>query len=278
MVTATGVPAFAEPESCAAALAALRAFASFRALPSGAPVAASDATFGAGPLDETQAKALFATFGIPCAREIPVETPEQAVAAASALGGRVVLKVLSADITHKSDIGGVAVSQTPDTIGPRILRMANEVAGHTGTQPQRFLVQEMIGGGIELILGLHRDPLGTAILLGRGGTEAELLRDTAMCLLTPGHALGEQQALALIQALKTWPMLNGYRGRPLADIAALTAAIVAFSRMASQLGDRIVEAEINPIFVRHAGEGVVAADAVIVFRRGIPTPIGTLND
>lgn len=266
LVTGTGVPAFAEPESCAAAFAAMHFARSFRALPAGAAVAPSGIALPSGPLDEAQAKSLFASFGIPCVRETIVRTPGEAAAAASALGGRVVLKVLSAALAHKSDVGGVAVGLTPETIGPRLVRMASDVAGHTGTTPGRFLVQAMVDSGTELILGLHRDPLGTAILLGRGGVDAELLRDTAMRLLTPGHALSEPEALALIHTLKSWPLLNGYRGRPLADIAALTAAIVSFSRLASQLGERIVDAEINPLFVCHAGAGVVAADAVVTLR------------
>jgi len=122
----------------------------------------------------------------------------------------------------------------------------------------------MVAGGTELILGMHRDPLGTAILLGMGGVTAELLQDTTMRLLPPSGGLTREEAFDMARELKTWPLLDGYRGRPKADVQALADAIVAFSRMAAQLGDRLVEAEINPLFVLPAGQGVRAADGVAV--------------
>ena len=132
--------------------------------------------------------------------------------------------------------------------------------------PKRFLVQEMVAGGTQLILGMHRDALGTAILLGTGGVTAELLKDTTLCLLPPQGGLSREDALALARRLKTWPLLDGFRGRPKADVDALVSAIVGFSQMADQLGERLVEAEINPLFVLPAGQGVRAADGVAVLR------------
>jgi succinyl-CoA synthetase beta subunit len=216
-----------------------------------------------GSLDEQQAKQLFARFGVPCAREIVVADAQQAQQAARELGGATVLKILSSEITHKSDVGGVAVGLGAEQIGPRLERMAAEVEMHTGLRPQRFLVQQMVGGGVELILGLHRDPLGSAVLLGMGGITAELLKDTALRMLPPG-GLTREQAAALVRELKTWPLLDGFRGRPVCDVEALVSAIVAFSQMAAALGDRLVEAEINPLFVLPKGQGVVAADGVAV--------------
>jgi acyl-CoA synthetase (NDP forming) len=122
----------------------------------------------------------------------------------------------------------------------------------------------MVSGGTELILGLHRDPLGTALLLGMGGVTAELFKDTTMRLLSADAPLSRDDAMEMIHELKTWPLLNGYRGRPRADVDALVSAIVAFARMAARLGERIVEAEINPLFVLPAGQGVRAADGVAV--------------
>ena len=122
----------------------------------------------------------------------------------------------------------------------------------------------MVSGGTELILGMHRDPLGTAILLGMGGVTAELFKDTTMRLLPVEGGLSREEALGMAQELKTWPLLDGFRGRPKADVEALVDTIVAFSRMAAQLGDRLVEAEINPVFVLPQGRGVRAADGVVV--------------
>jgi acetate---CoA ligase (ADP-forming) len=273
LLNGQNVPAFPTPESAASALNAMWTYreshrrvtaalqsASQPAAP--APVVLDDLPVGS--LNEAEAKALFASFGVPSVRERVVTNAEEAQTAARELGGKVVLKLLSSEITHKSEVGGVAVGVSADEIGARLARMCDEVQTHTGNVPKAFLVQEMVTGGTELIFGLHRDPLGTAILLGMGGVTAELFKDTTMKLLPAGAPLTRDDALTMLRSLKTWPLLDGYRGRPRADVDAAVSAIVAFSRMASQLGERIVEAEINPVFVLPAGQGVRAADGVAV--------------
>jgi acyl-CoA synthetase (NDP forming) len=266
LLTERGVPAFAAAESCTAALRAMLNAGRFQAPAEAAPkvtqVVVDD--LPSGSLDEAQAKQLFTRFGVPCALERIVTSPAQAEAAARELGGRVVLKILSSEITHKTEVGGVAVNLTPETVGARLTTMAADVEARAGVRPQRFLVQEMVGAGTELILGMHRDALGTAILLGMGGVTAELFKDTTMRLLPPEGGLSRADALAMAQELKTWPLLDGFRGRPKADVEALVSAIVAFSGMAAQLGDRLVEAEANPVFVLAQGQGVRAADGVVV--------------
>ncbi|MCY1226588.1 ATP-grasp domain protein [compost metagenome] len=222
------------------------------------------AAFGTGSIDEAAAKTLFASFGVPVAREAVVADGDEAVAAAQAFSGNVVLKMLSAEITHKSDVGGVAVNVPPAEVASRLAKMASDVRLATGTVPHRFLVQEMVRGGVEVILGMHRDALGTAILLGMGGVTAELFGDTTLRLLPGERGLTREAALAMIGRLKTAPLLQGFRGRPKADVEALADAIVAFSRMVATLGGRLLEAEINPLFVLPQGQGVVAADGVAV--------------
>ena len=270
LLTQRGVPAFAAAESCTAALGAMlqaRRFVAPDETQAALPAVAVD-DLAPGSLDEAQAKQLFARFGVPCAAEVIVSTPSEAEAAALHLGGRVVLKLLSSQIAHKSDVGGVAVGLTAETVGPRLAQMASDVEAKAGVRPQRYLVQQMVAGGTELILGMHRDPLGTAILLGMGGVTAELFKDTTMRLLPADvrglHALSRDEALGMAQDLKTWPLLDGFRGRPKADVDALADTIVAFSRMAAQLGQRLIEAEINPVFVLPQGQGVRAADGVVV--------------
>ncbi|SDC98558.1 CoA binding domain-containing protein [Cupriavidus sp. YR651] len=263
-----GVPAFSAPESCAVALGAMLAAGQLKALApaQGAAIRADVDTsdLQPGSLDEAAAKQLFARFGLPGVREVVVTDADAAASAARDLGDRVVLKILSSTITHKSDIGGVAVNIAPQDIPARLARMADDVKAHTGDAPTRFLVQEMVSGGVELILGMHRDALGTAILLGMGGVTAELFQDTTMRLLPPTGGLSRDEALSMIRDLKTWPLLDGYRGRPKADVEALADAIVAFSVMTASVGTRLVEAEINPVFVLPAGQGVRAADGVVV--------------
>ncbi|MBS0427101.1 MAG: acetate--CoA ligase family protein [Proteobacteria bacterium] len=271
LLTRHGVPAFAAAESCTSAIAGMLRAQRFTAPDSDAvasPATAPLDDLPSGSLDEAQAKQCFARFGVPCAAEQVVATPAEAEAAAQALGGHVVLKILSAQITHKSDVGGVAIGQTAETIGERLVQMAGDVEARAGVQPSRFLVQQMVGGGTELILGLHRDALGTAVLLGMGGVAAELFQDTTLRLLPHDGdmlgALSRADALSMAHELKTWPLLDGFRGRPKADVDALVDAIVAFSTMAARLGERLVEAEINPLFVLPQGKGVRAADGVLV--------------
>nr|WP_315591537.1 acetate--CoA ligase family protein [uncultured Cupriavidus sp.] len=265
LLTQRGVPAFSVPESCTVALDGMLQHARWQAPSHSALPAPVDATnLPTGSLDEAQAKKLFARFGVPCAGETVVATPAEAEQAAREFGGRVVLKILSGEITHKSDVGGVAVNLTSEQVGARLTAMKTEVQAKTGIMPQRFLVQEMVCGGTELILGMHRDPLGTAILLGMGGITAELFKDTTMRLLPSGGGLGREEAAGMVRELKTWPLLDGFRGRPKADVEALVTTIVAFSQMAAQLGDRLIEAEINPVFVLPEGQGVRAADGVVV--------------
>jgi acyl-CoA synthetase (NDP forming) len=266
VLTRRGVPAYTSAESCAAALdGLLQAGMPEQVQTSGAIEMTADiGDFPAGALDEAQAKALFARFGVPIVAEKVVATSGEAEQAARDLGGRVVLKILSHEIAHKSDVGGVAVNLTTDAIGGRLTVMAEEVGAKTGKRAERFLVQEMISGGVEIILGMHRDPLGTAILLGMGGVTAELFKDTTMRLLPPEGGLGLSEASAMARDLVTWPLLDGFRGRPKCDVEALAATIVAFSRMVAQLGDRLAEAEINPVFVLPAGQGVKAADGLVV--------------
>ncbi len=215
-------------------------------------------------LDEHQAKQLFSIFGIPTVRETVVTSPEAAQTLARSFDSRAVLKILSSEILHKSDVGGVAVNLSAEAIGVRLQQMTQDVKKRAGITPERFLVQEMVSGGIEMILGMHRDALGTAILLGMGGVTAELLQDTTMRLLPPQGGLSEETAREMAQSLKTWPLLDGYRGRTKADVEALVEAVVAFSEMAAALGDRLLEAEINPLFVLESGQGVKAADGIAV--------------
>ncbi len=279
LLTQRGVPAYAAAEGCTAAFAGmwqttqLQGQVRAEVAPDIAPTKSCDevlarykAQSNQGSLNEAQAKQLFAEFGLPIVREIEVQTGAQAEQAARTLGGQVVLKLLSHTITHKSDVGGVAVGVQANQISQRLEQMATDVQQKTQQRPTHYLVQEMVSGGVELILGMHRDPLGTAILLGMGGITAELLKDTTMRLLPERGGLSHSDALAMAQSLKTWPLLNGYRGRPLADVPALVDAIVAFSSLVAQAGDRLLEAEINPLFVLDQSHGVRAADGVVVLR------------
>jgi acyl-CoA synthetase (NDP forming) len=260
-----GVPAFAAPESCAAAFSAMLSMGAAKeqqseeAVPTAMPVP----DLGSGPLNEVESKALFAQFGIPVAREMAVATPAEAEAAALELGGPVVLKILSRHILHKTEVGGVAVNVQPEEVVQRCEAMAEAVRHATDKEIEGLLVQELVRGGTELILGFHRDPqLGPTILLGMGGVTTELFKDTAIRL----PPIGRNDAAAMVDELKSGALLKGFRGRPKGDLEALVGAITAFASMVLTLGDRLVEAEINPLFVLPEGQGVRAADGLVVLR------------
>ena len=256
-----GIPAFAAPEACATVLAALQP----RPVPEAASAAAATGValppLPSGPLNEAESKALFARFGVPVTREIVAADAAAAQAAAETLGGRVVLKVLSRAIAHKSDVGGVRVGVAAADIPAACATMLDSLRRAGAPAPEGFLVQELVKGSAEMILGFHRDPqLGPAILLGMGGVAAELFQDTAIRLLP----LGRADAEAMLRELKTWPLLDGFRGAPRCDVAALVDAILGFAAMAATLGDRLVEAEINPVFVLPEGQGVRAVDGLAI--------------
>lgn len=257
-----GIPAYAAPETCATALSAAIPRDAGGAAPAPAiPAPPPPAGLRTGTLNEVEARALFAHYGLHGAEQRLARTPAEAEAAARALGGPVVLKLVSEAIAHKSDVGGVTLGLNAATIGPALEAMAARLAAQGLPAPQGYLVQKMLAGGIEVILGLRRDPqLGPVILLGAGGVMAELLDDSAIRLLP----ITEADAQGMVDELRLSRVLRGYRGGRPHDVEALVAAILALGRMGESLGERLREAEINPLFVMPEGEGVAAADGLAV--------------
>jgi acyl-CoA synthetase (NDP forming) len=269
LMTKLGVPAFSQPESCSVALASMLHASQLKNAKVAEGVLAKhpldlDLADLHGSLNEYQAKNLFSAFGIPGVKEFVVSAANPDFGAAKDLGDKVVLKILSNQITHKTEVGGVALNVPSAEILHRMQAMALEVKSKSGSSVDEFLVQEMVSGGVEMMVGMHRDPLGTAVLVGMGGVTAELFKDTHMRLITPGKAFSEEEALEMLQALKTWPLLDGYRGRPKCDVPSLVKAIVQFSELVACLDDRLIECEINPVFVFSDGKGVKAADGIAV--------------
>lgn len=263
LLNGQGIPAFATPESCAAVLGALRP----RAPQAEPPLVAVDpavlASLPAGTLNEAESKALFARFGVPVAREEIAADAAAAEVAARRLGGELVLKILSREIAHKSDLGGVRVGLTAAQIPEACATMLERLQAAGAPAPEGFLVQECVRGGIEMILGFYRDPqLGPVILLGSGGVAAELFQDTTLRLLP----IARDDAATMVDELKAARLLRGYRGAAPADIPALIDAVLAFAIMAEATGERLLEAEINPLFVLPAGQGVRAVDGLAVLR------------
>lgn len=261
-----GIPAFTAPEACAAAFAAAGRWSESGARSVAAPVSPRAPRGGLplprGAVDEVASLELFESYGIPVPPMRVVTGAEAAEAAAAELSQPVVLKLLSSEVAHKSDIGGVAIGLTAATIGGAHAAMAEAVAG-AGVALDRAVVSEMVTDGVEMILGVRRDPqLGLTLLLGAGGVLAELTGDTAVRLLPIGPADAEE----MIAELKVARVLEGFRTGRRRDVEALARAILAFAAMSESLGERLAEAEINPLFVLDEGRGVVAADGLVVSR------------
>ncbi len=263
LLNGKGIPAFATPESCAAMLRALQP----RAPQAGPATRLADAGLlqglPAGPFNEAESKALFARFGVPIAREEVAADGPAAAAAARRLGGEIVLKILSRAIAHKSELGGVKVGLTAAEVPAACTEMLARLVAAGAPAPEGFLVQERVRGGVEMILGFHRDPqLGPLLLLGSGGVAAELFQDSALRLLP----ITRSDAAAMLEELKAARLLRGYRGAAPADIPRLLDAMMAFADMAAAAGERLAEAEINPLFVLPQGQGVRAVDGLVLLR------------
>jgi acetyltransferase len=216
----------------------------------------------AGVLDADTAFRLFADAGIPTALFEVATTEDQAVDAALRMGPPVALKIEAAAIQHKSDVGGVELGLASEAaVREGYRRIHTRMSQLLGpTTPGAVLVQQMAAPGIEMLLGVKRDPhFGPVVACGFGGIFVELLDDVAIGLppLTHGEAEG------MVRGLRGWPLLDGARGRARADVSALCDAIVALSALTIALGDRVEAIDANPLIVHEAGRGIVAVDALV---------------
>jgi acyl-CoA synthetase (NDP forming) len=190
-------------------------------------------------------------------------TAAEAVAAAAEIGLPVVMKVLSADIAHKSDLGLVEVGvDTPDRVGPTFERLVASARRECPEADVRgVVVQPMVEGAVaEVIVGLSQQvPFGPTILFGLGGIFTEVFEDVAFRV----PPFTRQSARAMVEEIKGVALLHGIRGRPPGDIEALIDLLMAFQRLALEVGDDIAELDVNPVLVLPAGQGVVAVDALV---------------
>lgn len=260
------IPLFGSPKRCARALGALHRWSTRSRQPRCAlPPAAPSLDAFPDRLTEYDAKRLLDLHGVPVTRERLCQTLEEALTAAEEIGYPVALKVMSPDILHKTEARIVALrlkdeEELKNAYGRLLERAAlyDERAEIVGV-----LVQEMVEGGMECMIGMSRDPLfGPMIAVGLGGIYVEVLKDLSL-----RHApLTEEMAREMIGELKGYPLLRGVRGEGGRDIAALAEAVAAVSRMACAEPD-LLELDVNPLFVLPEGRGVVAADALVVRRQ-----------
>jgi acyl-CoA synthetase (NDP forming) len=204
-------------------------------------------------LSEREAKAVLAGYGIAGVPERQAKNADEAVKAAAELGYPVVLKA-DGDIAHKTEAGAVKL----DLRDAAALRAA--CGAMTGAK-DGFLVQSMLKGGVELVVGIKRDPqVGPVLLVGLGGVLVEIMRDTVLALAPVGKA----EARRMLESLKGFKLLQGYRGSPPADLDAVCDAIARISEFAADFADLVEEIDVNPLLARP--DGAIALDALIVLR------------
>jgi acyl-CoA synthetase (NDP forming) len=230
------------------------------ARPPGLEAALASLPAGEAVLMEAEAKALFAKAGMPVVEERRAATAVEAAEAAAALGFPVVLKLDSPDIAHKTEVGGVKLNLADrgavEAAFGAIMTSARQHAPQA--RLDGVLIQRMSRPGVEIILGARRDgQFGSLVLVGTGGVQAELWRDVALDLAP----VSPERAEAMLRSLKGFPLLDGFRGGPRADIPAIAEAVSAFSVLVAEAGPRIEEAEVNPLI---CGDwGCLAVDGLV---------------
>jgi acyl-CoA synthetase (NDP forming) len=252
-LAAAGVPAFRTPESCADAVVAAFGRGVPREL---RPVPAPASTVA---LDEAESYRLLAARGVTVAPHVVtgVDDPD-----CSGLAFPVAVKALSAELAHKSDVGGVVLN----VVAPHDVRVAARsvraaVAARADVAVERVLVQSMARGVGEVLVGYRVDAdVGPVVLVAAGGVLTEVYADRSL-RMAPVDLATANQMLDEVRAIGS---LRGHRGAPAGDLEALAALVVSVSRLAED--DTVAEAEINPVLVRPAGHGVVALDAVVRLR------------
>ncbi|MDP9880929.1 acyl-CoA synthetase (NDP forming) [Variovorax boronicumulans] len=257
---------FADPSDGIRTIAALAGLK-----PTAAAVAApvstqAPLTLAPGTMSEPDALALLADAGVPVVAHRVVRSADEAAAAAEALGEAVVVKIVSADIPHKSDVGGVALGLRGAAQARAAFERTRDLA-RTARPEARLdgaLVARMLTGGVECIAGVHRDPVfGPVLMFGLGGIHVETLRDVSLRALP----ITRDDALAMVRELRAFAILNGARGRPPVDLDSIADALCALADFAQRAGDSLDSAEINPLIARPQAEGgCVAVDALVVGR------------
>jgi acetyltransferase len=224
-------------------------------------LASLPATGEPAALSEVDSKAVFKAYGLAAPKEVIATSAAAAVKAAKSIGFPVVLKVVSAEITHKSDVGGVLVGlDSPAAVKKGYDQIRKNVAKKAkGAQVDGILVAEMVTGGLELVLGATQDPeMGPLLMFGSGGVALELYKDVAFA----APPLDEARAAQLIDKTSAGRIVNGYRGSAPLDKKAAVKALVGLSQLVSDLGDRLHSIDVNPFVLRK--KGGVALDALIV--------------
>ncbi|HEY1795471.1 MAG TPA: acetate--CoA ligase family protein [Stellaceae bacterium] len=214
-----------------------------------------------GAIGEYDAKNILSAAGIPVLGEVLAKSAADAQAAAK-LGDRLVLKIVSPEITHKTEVGGVMLDVPASEVGAAYDRLVARVKERApNANLEGVIISPMVRGGTEMILGVQNDAVfGPVVMLGLGGIFVEVLRDVTFRIAP----FGVEEARHMIAELRGAAILKGARGQPPADTDALAQAVSNLSLFAAAHKDRLKSVDVNPLLVRAKGEGVAALDALII--------------
>lgn len=213
--------------------------------------------------DESEAKKMLAAAGIPCAREEIANSAQAAVEAATRIGYPLVMKIVSPDIQHKSEIGGVLLNvDGADQVRQGYATLIDRAKTRApGARISGVLLAQQVRGGVETILGVSRDPaFGPVVMFGLGGVFVEVLKDVTF----RRAPFDRDEARRMIREVKGYEMLKGVRGAPAADEEALVEALTRLSLYAAAEAGTLETIDINPFIVLPRGQGAVAVDALVV--------------
>jgi acyl-CoA synthetase (NDP forming) len=261
---AAGVGLFEDPWGAVKAVAAAMRCAERLATPPAPlpPVPTNLPALPKGRIAEHEAKRILAEAGIPILTELLVTSAGQASDAAKQIGERLVLKIVSPDLPHKTEIGGVMLDVPGSEAGAAYDRLIARVKERAPrAHIAGVLVSPMVKGGVETILGVQDDPVfGPVVLLGLGGIFVEVLRDVTFRIAP----FGVEEAHKMIGELRSVAMLQGARGQPPCDLDALALALSNLSIFAAAQKGQFTSIDINPLLVRPKGQGAAALDALIL--------------
>src|SRR5688572_8115593 len=260
------IPSFAYPEDAARALAHALRYARWRSRPEGVvpqlavrseeadAIVSRARARGGGWLAPDEVAALFGCYGLPLVTTRVASTPEAAASAAADIAGPVALKVVAPTLVHKTDVGAVRLGLAARDVYEQARTMADAVR-EGGHAPTGFVVQPMAPKGIELLLGVVQDPtFGPVIACGAGGVTAEVLKDVAVGVAP----LTDRDARDMVRSLRTFPLLDGFRGAPKCDVSAIEDTLLRLSAMVERHPE-IAELDANPLISRPDGALIVDA-------------------
>lgn len=218
---------------------------------------------GHGALSEIAGKQALSAFGVPVVKDVVVNSINDARVVAHELGYPLVLKLVSPDIAHKTEYGLIKLGlSTQAAVADAYREVIAKAQALPKIRIEGVAIEPMLSGGVELLVGVTRDPVfGWMLTVGLGGVWTELMKDVSHRLLP----VDETNAKSMIRSLKGFPLLDGFRGKPKADIDAAAKAIAALSAAAMSADIRVREIEINPLLVLPEGRGAVAVDALVLF-------------